>query len=80
MKMKYKRIEQILYFREWAIHLTIKTQKKVYLQMMLDTYKELRKLHVVATDVSREPYSRLLSTIEKLLIQSEDILKKGEPK
>ena len=79
-KMKYRRIEKLLYFREWAIHLSIKTQKKVYLKMMLDTYRELRKLGIVATDVSKEPYSRLLSTIEKLLIQLEDIVKKGETK
>ena len=79
MKPKYRRIEKLLYFREWAIHLSIKTQKNVYLQMILDTNRKLRKLGVIATNVDKEPCSIFLLTIGKILNKAEDIVKKGEP-
>ena len=51
---KFRRIERLLYFREWAIRLMQKTRNPVYYDMIVSTYRKLRDFGVVVSDVGSE--------------------------
>ena len=72
---KFERIERLLYFREWAIALAIKTQKKEYVEMMIDTWSKLYDLGLIVTDVGADNSEHLLFSIERILGFSEKITK-----
>ena len=57
-KLRFRRIEQLLYFREWAIALRNRTGNPVYFDMILRTFYLLRDLGVVVTDVGVENYRK----------------------
>ena len=64
---RYERIERLLYFREWAIALAYKTQKKEYFRMMIDTWKKLVQLRLIASDACIENPRSFRSQIEKII-------------
>ena len=52
---RFRRIEQLCYFREWAIVLMHETRDPVYFDMVYLTFKKLRDMKVVLTDVGVTP-------------------------
>ena len=73
---KFRRIEKLLYFREWAIALYYKTHNQEYMRMMIDTWKELYKLGVIVADVGIENPHGFIAQIEKILGLAEIIQEK----
>ena len=54
VKRKMRRIERLLYFREWAIVLRDRTGDPVYFEMIWRTFCRLRDLGVVVCSVGVE--------------------------
>ena len=64
---RYERIERLLYFREWAIHLATTTNEQVYVQMMFSTWRKLYDLGVILSDVGKDNPGHLLFQIERVI-------------
>ena len=69
---KFRRIEQLLYFREWAISLAMKYSNPVYTRLMIKTWNELYDLGVIVTDVGVETKeNQFLLKMERILGMAE---------